>query len=138
MTIIDDTYNASPVAMRAALELLRDFDAPGRRVVVSGDMCELGEAAGHLHHHLGDQIVSLCGADLLLAYGEHAGEVVAGARAAGMPQSRTIAADDFDELRMHCEKLLRPGDVVLIKGSRAVGLDRLVEAITEREVSCVA
>ena len=64
-TIIDDTYNASPVAMRAALELLRDFDAPGRRIVVCGDMRELGDALEPTAPQLGDQVVTLCGADLL-------------------------------------------------------------------------
>ncbi len=120
-TIINDTYNASPVSMRAALELLRDFDAPGRRIVVCGDMRELGDAARRLHEHLGDQIVTLCGADIVLACGEHAAEVVAGARAAGMPRSRAVVADDVDELRLRCERLLQPGDVVLVKGSRGAG-----------------
>ena len=79
------------MAMRAALELLRDFDAPGRRIVVCGDMRELGDEAARLHRKLGDEIVSLCGADVLLACGVHAQDVVAGARAAGMPASRAIA-----------------------------------------------
>ena len=135
-TIIDDTYNASPVAMRAALELLRDFDAPGRRIVVCGDMRELGEAAGRLHRHLGDQVISLCGADLLVACGEHAGDVVAGARDAGMPQSRAVAVGAPEEVLAHVESALEPGDVVLIKGSRALGMERLVQALQAREASC--
>ena len=137
-TIINDTYNASPVAMRAALELLRDFDAPGRRIVVCGDMRELGDAADRLHTHLGDQVVTLCGADVLLACGEHARQVVGGARAAGMPQSRAVVADGFDNLRSECERLLQPGDVVLVKGSRAMAMERLVEALAAREHSCAA
>ncbi|MEX0676258.1 MAG: UDP-N-acetylmuramoyl-tripeptide--D-alanyl-D-alanine ligase [Pirellulales bacterium] len=137
-TIIDDTYNASPVAMRAALELLRDFDAPGRRIVVCGDMRELGEAAAHLHRHLGDQVVSLCGADLLVACGQHAGEVVAGAQDAGMPQSRAVAVAGPDEVLAHVESALAPGDVVLVKGSRALAMERLVEALLAREPSCAA
>ena len=96
-TIIDDTYNASPVAMRAALELLRDFDAPGRRIVVCGDMRELGDASEKLHRALGDQVVTLCGADLLVACGDYAEHVVAGARAAGMPQARSLACRELDE-----------------------------------------
>jgi len=128
-TIINDTYNASPVAMRAALELLRDFDAPGRRIVICGDMRELGEAAGSLHRNLGDQIVTLCGADLLVACGEHAQEVVAGAFAAGMPRARALACRDPEEVLSHCENALRPGDVVLVKGSRALAMERLVQAL---------
>ena len=137
-TIIDDTYNASPLAMGAALELLRDFDAPGRRIVVCGDMRELGEAAGPLHQKLGDQIVTLCGADLLLACGDHAHEVVAGARAAGMPTARAVACRQPEELLSQCECSLRPGDVMLIKGSRALAMERLVKAFQAREAHCAA
>ncbi len=137
-TIIDDTYNASPVAMRAALELLRDFDAPGRRIVVCGDMRELGEAAARLHRNLGDQVVTLCGADLLLACGDHAHEVVAGARAAGMPDSRTVACHEPEELLSRREVSLRAGDVVLVKGSRAMAMERLVQAFAAQEAPCAA
>jgi UDP-N-acetylmuramoyl-tripeptide--D-alanyl-D-alanine ligase len=132
-TIIDDSYNASPVAMRAALELLRDISAPGRRIVVCGDMRELGEAAAPLHRNLGDQVVTLCGADLLLACGEHGSDVVAGARAAGMPASRAVAVSGIDKLFEHCQELVQPGDVVLVKGSRALAMERLVELLGERE-----
>ena len=132
-TIIDDSYNASPVAMRAALELLRDISAPGRRIVVCGDMRELGEAAAPLHRNLGDQVVTLCGADMLVACGEHGGDVVAGARAAGMPASRAVAVDGIESLFEHCQELVQPGDVVLVKGSRALALERLVEMLGERE-----
>jgi UDP-N-acetylmuramoyl-tripeptide--D-alanyl-D-alanine ligase len=137
-TIIDDTYNASPVAMRAALELLRDFDAPGRRIVVCGDMRELGEAAGSLHRDLGDQVVTLCGADLLVACGDHAHEVVAGARAAGMPSHRALTCQRPEELLSRSEGSLLPGDVVLIKGSRAMAMERLVQAFQAREARCAA
>ncbi len=137
-TIIDDTYNASPVAMRAALELLRNFDAPGRRIVVCGDMRELGETSGQLHRKLGDQVVTLCGADLLVACGDHAHEVVAGARAAGMPQGQALACQQPEEFLSRWEGSLLPGDVVLIKGSRAMAMERLVQAFQAREARCAA
>jgi UDP-N-acetylmuramoyl-tripeptide--D-alanyl-D-alanine ligase len=136
-TIIDDTYNASPMAMRAAFELLRDFDAPGRRIVVVGDMRELGDAAGALHRKLGDQVVTLCGADLLVACGDHAPDVVAGARAAGMPSARTIACRRPEDFLARRECSFEPGDVVLIKGSRALAMERLVKAFQAREPQCV-
>lgn len=135
-TVIDDTYNASPVAMRAALELLRDFDAPGRRIVICGEMRELGEAAEKLHRNLGEQVVTVCGADLLIACGERAETVVAGARSAGMPSSRAIACREAEEFLSRDEAWLRPGDVVLVKGSRAAGMERLVQALQAREAAC--
>ncbi|REK15758.1 MAG: UDP-N-acetylmuramoyl-tripeptide--D-alanyl-D-alanine ligase [Planctomycetota bacterium] len=135
-TIIDDTYNASPVAMRAALDLLRDFEAPGRRVVVCGDMRELGPDSARLHRLLGDQIVTHCGADLLLACGQFADDVVAGARAAGMPHLRAVAIEEVADLAARCEGLLRPGDVVLVKGSRALAMERVVASLAAPAVSC--
>jgi UDP-N-acetylmuramoyl-tripeptide--D-alanyl-D-alanine ligase len=137
-TLIDDTHNASPVAMRAALELLRDFDAPGRRIVVAGGMRELGDAAQRLHRHLGDQVVSLCGADWLVACGEHAAQIVEGARAAGMPQSRARAVADAREALEQLEDLVAAGDVVLVKGSQSPPVRRLVEALRERTAPCAA
>ncbi|NLY02711.1 MAG: UDP-N-acetylmuramoyl-tripeptide--D-alanyl-D-alanine ligase [Rhodopirellula sp.] len=128
-TIINDTYNASPAAMKAALELLRDFDAPGRRIVVSGDMAELGDEAIRLHRQLGNQIVSLCGADLLIACGEFARDVAAGARAAGMTPTRAIPCRTPEETLPFLGQVILPGDVVLVKGSRVMGMERLVEAM---------
>ncbi|HEX3727539.1 MAG TPA: UDP-N-acetylmuramoyl-tripeptide--D-alanyl-D-alanine ligase, partial [Pirellulales bacterium] len=137
-TIIDDTYNASPVAMRAALELLRDFDAHGRRIVVCGDMGELGDEAESLHYNLGDQVVTLCGADRLVAFGSHAEEVVAGARAAGMPRDHGTACHERQELIEICRSLMQSGDVVLVKGSRQMAMEQLVEALRQQPRSCAA
>ena len=128
-TIINDTYNASPTAMRAALELLRDFDAPGRRIIVCGDMAELGDESIRLHRQLGTQIVSICGADLLITCGEHARDVVSGARAAGMPATRAIPCRTPEETLPFLGQVILPGDVVLVKGSRVMAMERLVEAM---------
>jgi len=135
-TIIDDTYSASPVAMRAALELLRDFDAPGRRIVVCGDMRELGPSAGDLHRQIGDDVVTLCGADLLVACGDYAHDVVAGARAAGMPHDSALAYERPEDVLAHGAPELHPGDVMLIKGSRAMAMERLVEALESAGQAC--
>ncbi len=127
--LINDSYNASPAAMRAALELLRDSDAAGRRIVVCGDMRELGDEAAQLHRELGTEIVTLCGADLLVACGDHASDVVAGAMAAGMPSERTVACRDPLDAVPHVRQTLTAGDVVLVKGSRAVALEQIVSAL---------
>src|SRR5262249_15823272 len=137
-TIIDDTYNARPTAMRAALELLRDFDAPGRRIVVCGDMRELGDAAMQLHRKLGDQIVTVCGADALLACGDYAPVVVSAAQAAGMPRGQMVAFRPVEEGIGPWKQWVRPGDVVLVKGSRAVAMERVVQSLREREPAFTA
>jgi len=128
-TVINDAYNASPTAMRAALELLRDFSATGRRIVVAGDMSELGKESAVLHRRLGSQVVTLCGADMLIACGGFARQVVAGARTAGMSPARSFACRTAEEAIPRLGQMIRPGDVVLVKGSRTMGMERVVEAI---------
>ena len=128
-TIINDTYNASPMAMRAALELLRDFDSEGRRIIVSGDMGELGTQSITLHQKLGNQVVTVCGADLLIACGRFAHHVVTAARAAGMPKARSIPCSTPEESLPYLGQAILPGDVVLVKGSRVLEMERVVDAL---------
>jgi len=130
-TIINDAYNASPTAMRAALELLRDFDAIGRRIVVCGDMAELGEEAGSLHWQLGNQAYTVCKADLLIACGQFARHVVSGARAAGMASARTIPCSTVDDAMPFLGQAIMPGDAVLVKGSRVMEMERIVKALEQ-------
>ena len=137
-TIIDDTYNASPTGMTAALELLRDFDTNGRRIVFCGDMHELGTASDQLHERLGDEVVTVCGADLLIACGRRSHLVVAGARAAGMPQAATIAKSRVEDLLDAPPIELRSGDVILVKGSRALEMERLIAAWISESASGAA
>jgi UDP-N-acetylmuramoyl-tripeptide--D-alanyl-D-alanine ligase len=128
-TVIDDSYNASPTAMRAALELLREVDAPGERVVVCGDMKELGPASKQFHLWLGEEAVTRSGVDRLIAYGEYANDVVVAARTAGMPASRAKACQEIEETISFAKHAIRPGSAVLVKGSRAMGLERVVAAL---------
>lgn len=128
-TIINDAYNANPAAVRAALELLRDFETSGRRIVVCGDMAELGSEAPLLHSQLGNQVVTLCGADLLIACGEYAGHVVAAARAAGMPHAHAIPCRSPEDALPFLGQAILPGDVVLVKGLRVLAMERIVDAL---------
>src|SRR5208283_3294453 len=105
------------------------FDAPGRKIVVCGDMSELDRSAALAHRRLGGQVVTVCGADLLIACGEYAGDVVAAARAAGMPQPRAIACPTPDDTLPYLGQTILPGDVVLVKGTRALAMERVVEAL---------
>ncbi len=128
-TIINDTYNASPTAMQAALELIRDFDAEGRRIVVVGEMAELGNQAAMLHWQLGKQVVSIAAAEVLIACGRFARHMTAGARAAGLPHARAIPCRTVDDALPYLGQAILPGDVVLVKGSRMMAMERLVEAL---------
>jgi len=129
VTVINDAYNANPTSMKAALQLLREVRAPGRRVVVCGDMAELGPGAAQWHFRLGGEVVTVSGADLLVACGEYAGHVVRGAQTAGMAADRTMAVTTPEQALPVLTKSLRAGDVVLIKASRRLKMETLVEAL---------
>jgi UDP-N-acetylmuramoyl-tripeptide--D-alanyl-D-alanine ligase len=128
--LIDDSYNASPVAVARMLELLAAAD--GRRIAVLGEMFELGELSDDAHRAAGAQAARSC--ELLLAVGGAAARRLAdAARAAGLVAVEL--AGDADEAARVLDARLRPGDVVLVKGSRGVGLDRTVAALLGEEAA---
>jgi UDP-N-acetylmuramoyl-tripeptide--D-alanyl-D-alanine ligase len=131
-TIVNDTYNANPSSMRAALALLTEIDVPGRRIVVSGDMAELGDEAAALHWELGQQIVKVGQARMLVACGQFARCVVAGARAAGMMRGKAVPCQNVDDALPYLGQMVQPGDVVLVKGSRMMAMERVVQALQSR------
>ncbi|REJ69029.1 MAG: UDP-N-acetylmuramoyl-tripeptide--D-alanyl-D-alanine ligase [Planctomycetota bacterium] len=131
VTVINDAYNASPTAMRAALELLCEVETSGRRIVVCGDMLELGEYSVDLHSTLGREIVTKSGGDLLIACGQYARHVAQGALEAGMPSEHVTAYDDPQHAAAHLCQLVRPADVLLVKGSRSLAMERVVAALLE-------
>jgi UDP-N-acetylmuramoyl-tripeptide--D-alanyl-D-alanine ligase len=111
------------------LELLRDFDVAGRRIFVCGDMAELGDESATLHWQLGHDAVTIAGTDLLIACGEYARHVVAGARAAGIPKPRSIPCNTVEDAMPYLGQAIMPGDAVLVKGSRVMAMERIVEAL---------
>jgi len=132
IALVDDSYNASPVAMRRLLELLSQV--PGRRVAVLGEMYELGELAAEAHRRVGEEAAGSC--DLLVAVGgAEAALLVAGARSTGFAEESIHLVEDAQEAADLLNRLLQKGDVVLVKGSRGVGLDRTVAALIGEEAA---
>ncbi len=124
--LVDDSYNASPLAMEENLQLLAS--APGRRVAVLGEMFELGEESLEAHGRIGR--IAAASADFLICVGDEAAEeICSGAAAAGMPTNKHIHTGTAESAAEILRDLMRSGDTVLVKASRGIGLDRLVALI---------
>jgi UDP-N-acetylmuramoyl-tripeptide--D-alanyl-D-alanine ligase len=123
-TIIDDTYNASPESMRAALDVLADWprEAGGRRLALLGTMRELGPRSAREHHRLGRRAAAYC--TTLWVTGEEREMIAAGARAGGLTDVRVRA--DPAQTAADCAATLQAHDVLLVKASHAVGLEQVV------------
>jgi UDP-N-acetylmuramoyl-tripeptide--D-alanyl-D-alanine ligase len=126
VVLIDDSYNASPPSVTAALDMLAGL--PGRRVAVLGEMLELGKGAVTGHKEVGTAAAATV--DLLVTVGPGAAGIAAGAKAAGLDPSRILEARDREAALDLLRVRLRDGDVVLVKASRGVELDILVEGLT--------
>jgi UDP-N-acetylmuramoyl-tripeptide--D-alanyl-D-alanine ligase len=125
-TVIDDSYNASPSSMEAALVVLAA--EPARpRVAILGDMLELGDASAAAHRQVGR---AAAGVDMLIAVGDNAADLVKGAVDAGLPADRAIVAGDTDEAAALALAHL-DGGVVLVKASRGAALERVVEQLVD-------
>lgn len=127
VTLINDAYNANPASMAAALDVLVQWPDARRRVFVAGDMRELGEVSQAKHEELGRRVAA-ANIDVLMAVGEFAETVAKSARKANGRIEIEIA-DDTASAAGRLGGLIRAGDVVMLKGSRAVGLEVLAGAI---------
>ena len=125
VTVIDDSYNASPGSVAAALEVLADL--PGRPVAVLGEMLELGDAHEDGHRAVGDAAGRT--AALLVVVGSSVGAIATAAADAGLAPDRILVVPDAASALEVLRPRLRDGDVVLVKGSRGIGLDALVDAL---------
>lgn len=127
--LLDDTYNASPASVIAALNLLQDLQ--GRRIAVLGDMLELGAAEEESHRLVGRRARRV--AHILITVGARGRLIAEEALAAGMPSQRLHALETAEEAISLLRDVIEEGDVVLVKGSRAVHLDRVVAALAQRQ-----
>lgn len=126
--VIDDTYNASPVSMAAACETLVDWQNARKRLLVVGDMLSLGAATEAFHWKLGQHIGSTT-IDNVLVLGSQADTVSRSARQAGLDSGRIGVCQNFETLTALLDCWLEPGDVVLVKGSRGMRMERVIEAL---------
>lgn len=133
VTVLNDAYNANPSSMSAAIDTLVDMRADGRRIAVLGDMFELGSLSELAHFRIGES-VARSGIDALVTVGERAKRIADGARTEGMHAGDIRPCETVDEAIEVLDDLLESGDVVLVKASRAMGLEAVVEGIVTPRV----
>lgn len=133
VTIINDAYNASPSSMHFAVETLAGFSAARRRIAVLGDMAELGSLTELAHFDIGE-LVARSNIDVLLTVGTKASRIADGARAEGMDADVVRPCATADEALEVLDDVVERGDVVLVKASRVMGLERVVEGMVEPRV----
>lgn len=127
-TIYDDTYNSNPYAVSRALALLRDADVQGRRIAVLGDMLELGEQELDYHRESGKGIPA--SVDVVVGVGKRSRALLDGAREAGFSGDRLHHFDDAQSAGEFLRDFIQDGDLVLVKASRGIGLDKIVTMLT--------
>jgi len=123
--LLDDTYNASPESTMAALNLLAELE--GRKIAVLGDMLELGQYEEKGHHMVGVRAAQVC--NELIAIGERSKMIVSGAKTTGMRASRITWVADVPEAIELLKNKLKAGDVVLLKGSHGLHMERIAAAL---------
>ncbi len=126
--VIDDTYNANPASVRAAIVLLANWRTRGRRILVLGDMLDLGGQAEKLHFAVG-AVISRTEINHTVAYGLHAADVVKGFLSNGGSLSRISVFDSESTLLSMLDCLVDSGDALLVKGSRGMAMERIVSGL---------
>jgi len=124
--VLDDSYNANADSMLAALQTLRELPCVGRRVAVLGDMAELGDCSRAAHFEVGRRAAT-SRLDQLFAIGRRGCEIAAAARARGLKS--VIEIDEVELAAQAVKEFARPGDVVLVKASRSMRMERITEVL---------
>ena len=127
ITIIDDTYNANPASMEAALVTVRDLKQGQRAIAVLGDMLELGPGAEDAHRAIG-RIAASC-VDFVVVTGSFAPLVAEGVVSGGLPAGNVVIADDHAAVIAALRRLMKEGDYILLKGSRGMKMDLVAEQL---------
>jgi alanine racemase len=130
ITLINDAYSSDPVSARSALGTLDDYAGGRRTVAILGDMLDLGERSEAAHRDIG-RLVARLGVDRLICYGPRARWIGDSAEQHGMPDGAINCVEDLEQLHATLDRVLKSGDVVLFKGSRALELERAAEGLLE-------
>ena len=128
--LLNDCYNANPGSMAMALKTLMELRDRGRTAAALGDMLELGEAAAQEHRNLG-RLAAQSGVDYLVIYGNFRLEVAAGAREGGLSAARIFPVSRRADGARVLQELLEPGDWLLVKGSRSMHMEGLIDRLEE-------
>lgn len=129
VTLVDDTYNANPMSLKASLDSAAALVGDGSNMIVGlGEMMELGNVTATAHKEAGRWVAQL-DARLFLAMGEHSREMIEGAVDAGMPERQTKLVKTCDEMAKIINEEMRGGNLVLLKGSRKMELGKVVESL---------
>jgi UDP-N-acetylmuramoyl-tripeptide--D-alanyl-D-alanine ligase len=127
-TIIDDSYNSNPQALKNMIQLLAKLPSFKRRILVAGEMLELGQESGELHRECGTWAAA-CGIDIVVAVQGSAKEIANGAVAAGTASSKVHFFTEINPAIDFVSRSVQPGDLILIKGSRGIRLEKMVQAL---------
>lgn len=126
--IFDDSYNASPLSMHAAINTIKSLGNP-RKLAVLGDMLEIGKYTIEAHEEIGRMAAKVF--DILITVGARAKFIAESAYKSGLPRKKIFTFDTVEEAKIAVQDLLKKGDLVLVKASRAIGLEKIIEEIRQ-------
>jgi len=124
--ILDDSYNASPLSMQAAIETASGLEI-SRKIAILGDMLEIGQYAPEAHEKIGRMVPGVF--DILVTVGDRAKFIASAAMANGMAKKNIHIFDTADEAKLKVQKLMKKGDLILVKASHSIGLNKVIEEI---------
>ena len=133
--LINDSYNSSPAALHAMMALLAATPGFQRRILASGEMRELGATSSELHREAGAAAARSGRVDWIIGVAGDAAQIIEGAVAAGFNRAKTRFFPSSEEAGAFVQKFLQPGDLLLVKGSRGVKMERIVEALIAAHAS---
>jgi UDP-N-acetylmuramoyl-tripeptide--D-alanyl-D-alanine ligase len=130
--LINDSYNSSPAALQAMISVLAATPDYSRRILAAGEMRELGQTSPQLHRQAGNFAAKTGRIDWVIGVAGDASQTVEGAVAAGLPRAQTRFFESSEQAAGFLSDFLVPGDLLLVKGSRGVKMERIVEGLVAR------